>query len=415
MPAVDYHVALLLTVASVVLRRFKKLYEDFQPDFRVWKLVLLARKFALACIAIMIDRIPLLQVRTRVLSWLYLCNRNLALCALLQAALGVMVLFTSYVLQQRFSPFIILQDELTATVEKRRRRSAFATLTAAEEEAYRLANRRKAREARAADAAVASPSRRAMARRAKRRRNPRAVAAMAAKWIRHRLDVVMSDYNLLESGFLISAVLILISGMVFASGGFRAGSVPYNMLTTIVTVLILGSVFSFFVLLSVEVYKSFRDASLHDRQRKTEADRVEATMMEQSRGGTPRLRDAAPSVMAPTALQLSRLDRATSLRSARVDQARGGVGGPPGGRPDVASTVLGMYANLPPQSRLAALHGHASAGGSAGPAVRRIMKGRVAVGRQMRGESRDDIGGLARTRTTSDGTSNSAAVSIHDN
>jgi hypothetical protein len=42
------------------------------------------------------------------------------------------------------------------------------------------------------------------------------------------------------------------------------------------------------VLLFVEVYKSFRDASLHDEQRKSEADRVEATLLQQSRGGSSR-------------------------------------------------------------------------------------------------------------------------------
>ncbi len=43
-------------------RRFKKLYEDFRPQFMHWKLVLLARKFLLAVVAIMLDRNPMFQV-----------------------------------------------------------------------------------------------------------------------------------------------------------------------------------------------------------------------------------------------------------------------------------------------------------------------------------------------------------------
>jgi hypothetical protein len=358
--------------------------------------VLLARKFALACIAILIDRSPLMQVR----SAFSRCRRDagpvsdhrdaaFSLSVLpLQAALGVMVLFTSYIMQQRFSPFIILQDDLSKVVKQRRRRSALTTFSS--EEDARRAARIIARGADPDPSALSSARRYVSARRAKPERRAQSVSATASKWIRHRVESVMADYNSLESGFLISAVLILISGMVFASGGFHPGSVPYNMLTTIVTVLILGSVLSFFVLLFVEVYKSFRDASLHDEQRKSEADRVEATLLQQSRYGSSRfhVRDQASVDM----LRQSRLERIASLRSVRapVEQPAASralpVPAPVGGRPDVASAVLGMYANLPPPSRLPTLHrdGH-GAGGAAAPAVRhgRAMKGRVAVTRQM--------------------------------
>jgi hypothetical protein len=47
----------------VVHRRFKKLYDDYRPGFMHWKLVLLARKFAMAVVAIMLDSNPLFQVR----------------------------------------------------------------------------------------------------------------------------------------------------------------------------------------------------------------------------------------------------------------------------------------------------------------------------------------------------------------
>ncbi len=45
-----------------VRRRYRKLYEDYKPQFMYWKLVLLARKLALASIGILLTRNPELQV-----------------------------------------------------------------------------------------------------------------------------------------------------------------------------------------------------------------------------------------------------------------------------------------------------------------------------------------------------------------
>jgi hypothetical protein len=77
--------------------------------------------------------------------------------------------------------------------------------------------------------------------------------------------------------------MILICGLVFQSGGFRKGTVGYNILTAIVTTVIVSAVVSFAVLMGIEVYKSFRDAALHEAQRRAEADRVEMALRGESR------------------------------------------------------------------------------------------------------------------------------------
>jgi hypothetical protein len=52
----------VVRVVCIPCRRFKKLYEDYRPGFVYWKLVLIARKFALAVVAMMLDTNPLFQV-----------------------------------------------------------------------------------------------------------------------------------------------------------------------------------------------------------------------------------------------------------------------------------------------------------------------------------------------------------------
>ena len=48
-----------------VRRRFRKLYEDYTPTRRYWKLVLIARKMMLASVGILLAGDPALQVRAR--------------------------------------------------------------------------------------------------------------------------------------------------------------------------------------------------------------------------------------------------------------------------------------------------------------------------------------------------------------
>ncbi len=47
-----------------IRRRFRKLYEDYKPEHRYWKLVLIARKLGLAIIGIMLAGNAALQVRS---------------------------------------------------------------------------------------------------------------------------------------------------------------------------------------------------------------------------------------------------------------------------------------------------------------------------------------------------------------
>jgi hypothetical protein len=42
--------------------RYKKIYEDFRPDFVYWKLVLLGRKLCLAFIVVLVNKNILAQV-----------------------------------------------------------------------------------------------------------------------------------------------------------------------------------------------------------------------------------------------------------------------------------------------------------------------------------------------------------------
>lgn len=60
----------------------RKLYEDFKPRFVFWKLVLMARKLALASIAVMMDKLPLLQASTSiaVIFVFYILHQRYVLC-----------------------------------------------------------------------------------------------------------------------------------------------------------------------------------------------------------------------------------------------------------------------------------------------------------------------------------------------
>ena len=47
-----------------VRRRYRKLYEDYKPEFKYWRLVLILRKLCLAIIGILMTGNPELQVRS---------------------------------------------------------------------------------------------------------------------------------------------------------------------------------------------------------------------------------------------------------------------------------------------------------------------------------------------------------------
>ena len=85
--------------------------------------------------------------------------------------------------------------------------------------------------------------------------------------------------NTLESTFLITAMLVLMAGMVFISGGFSVGSVGYSVLTWVVTVIVVLSTCCFLALVVLEVYKSIAHHKRHLAERAAEADRLEQAMM----------------------------------------------------------------------------------------------------------------------------------------
>ena len=72
-----------------VRRRFRKLYEDYTPDRRYWRLVLLARKMALATVGILLSGDPALQAST-----------------------ACFIVFLSYVLQVNYRPFVVLDESM---------------------------------------------------------------------------------------------------------------------------------------------------------------------------------------------------------------------------------------------------------------------------------------------------------------
>ena len=66
-----------------VRMRYKKIYEDFKPEFYYWRITLMARKFFLAGTTLYFNRSPMFQAST---------------------AIGI--LFIAYVLQARFKPYL---------------------------------------------------------------------------------------------------------------------------------------------------------------------------------------------------------------------------------------------------------------------------------------------------------------------
>ena len=80
--------------------------------------------------------------------------------------------------------------------------------------------------------------------------------------------------NTLESAFLVAAMLVLMAGMVFISGGFAAGSAGYTVLTWVVAAVIVLSTCGFVALVVFEVYKSIAHHKRHLAERVAEADRL---------------------------------------------------------------------------------------------------------------------------------------------
>ncbi len=90
---------------------------------------------------------------------------------------------------------------------------------------------------------------------------PRPPQTGSTQW---RMLSLQIDYNHLESAFLVTAVGVLVAGMVFASRGFDPQTIGYNVVNVITAVLILGSSVAFLTLLSFEIYRSIKFAAIHE-------------------------------------------------------------------------------------------------------------------------------------------------------
>jgi hypothetical protein len=213
----------------------------------------------------------------------------------LQVALTLIVLLVAYVLQQRFTPFVLVPEAQDGAATRQVRRRGVVSASGGRDGGDAVVV--DSTSGRTADALQPSAG---IQRRVSRmvgsvaglstvmaaNRHIRTLASRAARLLRQAL----CDYNNLESTFLISAELILLSGMVFYSRGFPKGSVGYVLLTVVVAVLIVSCSVTFAALVVAEVYRSFRDAAQHDALRQLEVERNEHAMLKkqgtvQQRGG----------------------------------------------------------------------------------------------------------------------------------
>jgi hypothetical protein len=205
-----------------------------------------------------------------------------------------MLLFFAYVLQQRFVPFLSLRTYLAA-VSRMATQMAAQKRDAVVETANVLATLNPVRRGRsplsapAPSAAVKHVA--PMHRRAWFEPGAQDLSQLRTSSVLGRLRLrnavvlvgvamqrVMADYNNLESTYLITALLVLIAGMVFQSNGFPEGTPGYHIVSALVALIIIFATLSFILLLGVELYKSFRDAELHAALRASEAASVEAAL-----------------------------------------------------------------------------------------------------------------------------------------
>jgi hypothetical protein len=211
----------------------------------------------------------------------------------LQAALCVVVLFTAYVLQQRLAPFLSLRAFNNAVKSAAERLKPASSKLDVEGDSVAAKTVRPSPGLSPTPLLGKSRARRTAGRRKSTwfEPDPEDIARLRNANVRERLRLqnaivfvgvvmqrVMEDYNHLESTYLISGMVVLLAGLVFNGGGFRVGSVPYQMLTVVVAAVVIGATIAFVVLLAVELYKSFRDADLHAALRAEEAASIETSL-----------------------------------------------------------------------------------------------------------------------------------------
>ena len=114
----------------------------------------------------------------------------------------------------------------------------------------------------------------------------RRMTVLAQRRVRTVVYTGVVNYNHLESSFLISAVLIMMLGMVFSSNGIVAGSALYALLAGATASIIVVSISSFAVLMVFEVYRSLKFAALNDVARTVEVEEAERAAMAARRRST---------------------------------------------------------------------------------------------------------------------------------
>jgi hypothetical protein len=291
-----------------VRHKFRKLYEDFKPSLAFWKLVLIARKFGIAAVTMMLSE-----------------------RAMLQAALSAGVLFGSYALQVRFRPFLpiltLSESFLSLASLGRERRSAVtqglrvtsssmtvvdATEVCGSRKAQswprrfvvycrRLSHWRQHRraliEGKRGSVDVDNgqfvrqhsrgPGQDGMSSRSGRDRSLPQVSGhsssdaareAAIRAVKSTASHVI-DYNGLETAFVMSAMLVLLSGMVFNSTAFSVGSPGYVVLTVVVCGVVIGTVVAFVSLVAFEVYRAVRFSGIHEAARLAESAATEHRAM----------------------------------------------------------------------------------------------------------------------------------------
>jgi hypothetical protein len=127
--------------------------------------------------------------------------------------------------------------------------------------------------------------------------------ANCAAWCVVSLFARLCTLQLLETCFLVSAVLVLMAGMVFSADGFTRSSTGYYMLTVFVSGTIVVVTATFAVLLVFEAYRSVKYAEAHALARQVEEEAMEEAVLGRWRrrtvaqGGGARRRSSLASTL----------------------------------------------------------------------------------------------------------------------
>lgn len=197
-----------------IRKRYKKVYEDFRPQRYYWRIVLIARKAALATVALLFNTNPMFQ-----------------------ASLSIAVIFASYVVHVRAQPFLPRASVSTKFL-------------------------------RLGDNVSPSPGSRKKA--GKKGSKRASVIRMSREAAQSSMIKYTFDYNTLESAFLIGSLFILLSGMVFESAAVPRGTTSYTVLSVTVVGVIIFAIVAFLGVLCFELYRSIKFANILAKAREHE-------------------------------------------------------------------------------------------------------------------------------------------------